>query len=260
MATILSIGKLDPRGFAGITRDVITATEHGVDTRSVATYCVSPEDGAFHPFAVSLVQAQLSHLLTPDVSCLKIGALVTAEMMDLIGDFIEQQVLPRHITIILEPVMTSARGKKMVMEPEAMRAYERRLFHRAHLLCPNISEAQRLTGLEIRDLESMRHAADMLMTLGNSAVLLTGGSLIGDVVFDIFASENGVLTYSSPRYGDRSPEGTGDALTAAIAANIALGLSLDEAVRQGREYTRKGIHDYATACLDSSPDSLQRGA
>ncbi len=249
MATILTIGKLDPRGYAGITRDVITATEHAVEARSVATYCVSPQDGEFFALSTPIVGSQLTQVLTPDVRCIKIGALVGADMMDLIGDFIEQEVLHHQIAIVLEPVMTSARSKRVVMDPTAMRAYERRLFHRATVLCPNISEAQRLTGLEIRDLESMRHAAEMLMTLGNSSVLLTGGSLIGDVVYDIFASDEGTLVLSSERYGDKAPEGTGDTLTAAIASNIAIGLSLSEAVTNAREYTRKRIHDtYKTTC------------
>lgn len=245
--TVLSIGKFDPRGVSGIQKEFQTVEALGGHVYAVATFCLAPSNPSeIFLMPAELVKVQLDGLIDETVGCIKIGNLVGADMMNVVANFVEGPA--KHLPLLLEPVMTSARAQKFLMDQESMQAYERRLFFHANLLCPNITEATRLTGIPIRDIEEMKHAAEMLLTLGNEAVLLTGGSMPGDTVYDIYVDLDGMHIYESPRLVKRTPEGTGSVLTAAISYHMAKGHRTRDAVERGRIYVQDLIRQYAEDC------------
>lgn len=249
--TVLSIGKFDPRGVSGIQKEFQTVEALGGHVYAVATFCLAPANPSeIFLMPPELVAVQLNGLIDASVGCIKIGNLVGAEMMNVVADFVEGPA--KHLPLLLEPVMTSSRAQKFLMDQESMQAYERRLFFHANLLCPNVTEARRLTGLPISNLDEMQHATEMLLTLGNEAVLLTGGSLPGDKVYDIYADLDGMHIYESSRMVKKTPEGTGSALTAAISYHMAKGHRTRDAVERGRIYVQDLIREYA----DANPEMM----
>jgi hydroxymethylpyrimidine/phosphomethylpyrimidine kinase len=253
--TVLTIGRLDPTGSSGILKDIRTITELGGYGRAVASFCLSPGGvRQVYPLPTELVCEQMSGLVDLSVKCIKIGNLVGSDMMDKVADFIEGP--GKNIPLILEPVMTSGRNLDMVLDHDAIQAFERRLFLHATILCPNITEAYRITGRWATDLESMIAIAQMLMTLGNKAVLLTGGSLAGDCVYDVFVDEDHEEIFSSQRVLAKSSAGTGDALTAAIACGLAQGKDLRHSVIGAREYVQKLIrHEFEEHDFSGRPQN-----
>lgn len=236
---VFSIGKFNPMGHSGLQRDLRTITQLGGKVRTVASFCLSPKQPKeIFRMPIELVSAQMRGVIDEDVGAIKIGSLFGAEIMNAIADFIEEGD-GKGIPLILEPVMSSSRNSKLTLDHEAVQAFERRLFFHADLLCPNLTEAFRLTGVPVTDLDSMRHVAEMLMTLGNKAVLLTGGSLGGEVIYDVFLSDDHEEIFEGPRYGGKAEEGTGDALTAAIAFGVASGKNLTQAVCDARAYVQE---------------------
>jgi hydroxymethylpyrimidine/phosphomethylpyrimidine kinase len=109
------------------------------------------------------------------------------------------------------------------------------------LITPNIPEAETLTGLEIHTVDDMRHAAEMLFTLGAPAVLVKGGHLAGNKSTDVLLSEDGEVVFESERINSRSTHGTGCTLASGIATGIAQGLSIPDAVARARTYLRAAI-------------------
>jgi hydroxymethylpyrimidine/phosphomethylpyrimidine kinase len=254
MGEILTIGRFDPRARTGVQRDLRTVTRLGGRARTIATYSICPDDPSqVLSIPVSIVEAQMKGIMDENVRCIKIGSLIGPEMMEMIADFIEKGE-GKGIPLILEPVMTSSRGARQVLDHTAVQAFERRLFFHADLLCPNLTEAYRLTGVRVVDLETMRYVAEMLMTLGNKAVLLTGGSLSGSEVYDVFMESDSQEVFSSPRLG-RSEAGSGDALTSAIAVGIACGKTLREAVVDARAYVQDVIKAYIARSAQSDDDA-----
>jgi hydroxymethylpyrimidine/phosphomethylpyrimidine kinase len=242
---VLTIGRLDSTGQSGILRDVSTIAEiGGGPSKAVASFCMSAvEPRQIFPLPIELVCQQINDLIDGSVACIKVGSLVGSDMMNKIADFIEGPA--KGIPLVLEPVISSGRKSGLVLDHEAIQAFERRLFFYASLLCPNLTEAYRITGVRVTDIESMRYVAQMLMTLGNRAVLLTGGSLAGDTIYDVFLDDDQEEVFETPRILYRSPEGTGDALTASIAHYIAQGLPVQQAVAEGRNYVRSKLEAIA---------------
>ncbi len=116
-----------------------------------------------------------------------------------------------------------AKGGHPLLAPEAVDTLKRRLLPLATVLTPNLPEAEALCGAPIRDLPTMRQAAEWLLTLGVPAVLLKGGHLPGDTVTDLLATPEGVHAFQSPRIATRHTHGTGCTLASAIAAGLAQG-------------------------------------
>jgi hydroxymethylpyrimidine/phosphomethylpyrimidine kinase len=134
-----------------------------------------------------------------------------------------------------------AKGGARLLDLTAVETLKRRLMPLATILTPNLPEAEVLSGMSIPDLPAMRHAAEALMTLGVPAVLLKGGHLDGPVVRDVLATEEGVEVFESPRIPTRHTHGTGCTLASAIAAGLAQGMGLREAVMRARAYVAAAI-------------------
>ena len=109
------------------------------------------------------------------------------------------------------------------------------------MLTPNLPEAEILCGRTIDSLAAMRDAAEGLLGLGCRAVLLKGGHLAGETVYDVLATASGSRDWQSPRIDSRHTHGTGCTLASAIAAGLAQGLGVEAAVERARDYVRRAI-------------------
>jgi hydroxymethylpyrimidine/phosphomethylpyrimidine kinase len=135
-----------------------------------------------------------------------------------------------------------AKGGASLLDKDAVDALVLRLLPLASLVTPNVPEAEALTGLKIRTQSDMERAADAILGLGPSAVLMKGGHLEGDTVLDLLRTADGAEhRFEGPRIISRSTHGTGCTLASAIAAGVAEGLTLAGAVGRARDYVVRGI-------------------
>ena len=142
--------------------------------------------------------------------------------------------------VILDPVAVATSGDTLLQE-DAVIALRETLLPLTDLVTPNVPEAELLTGLKIEDVDDLTKAGDMLLGRGVYAALMKGGHLDGKSIFDVLVSEEGANIMSGPRLRSRHTHGTGCTLASAVAANMALGLDLDEAVMRAREFVFEAI-------------------
>src|SRR5436305_593977 len=147
------------------------------------------------------------------------------------------------IPLVLDPVMV-AKGGAPLIEEGAIGALKRLLVPHAAVLTPNLPEAEILAGHAIIDVVAMREAADELRGLGCHAVLLKGGHLPGDTVYDVLATADGQRVWNSPRIDSRHTHGTGCTLASAIATGLAQGQTIEAAVERARTYVQRAIAIY----------------
>ena len=143
--------------------------------------------------------------------------------------------------LVVDPVLASGFGTPL-LDAEGRAAFAKHLLPMATLLTPNAPEAALLTGVEIRSLEGMQHAADRLLLMGPEAVLVKGGHVEGDTVFDLLRTADGVeRIFESPRLRGRPAHGTGCTLASAIAVGLAEGMTLEGAIQKARDYVYEAI-------------------
>ncbi len=137
--------------------------------------------------------------------------------------------------------LSIAKGGASLLEASAVSALKEVLIPLSALVTPNIPEAEVLTGRKIVDVEGQKAAADALLGLGADAVLVKGGHLSGDLIFDVLATQETIQVFSSPRIDTRHTHGTGCALASSIAALLAQGIDLTAAVAAARDYVHEAI-------------------
>ncbi|RTH19419.1 bifunctional hydroxymethylpyrimidine kinase/phosphomethylpyrimidine kinase [Thermus scotoductus] len=213
--------------------------------------------GVYGASALTLVTAQNTlgvqrvHLLPPElvyaqiqsvaedlpVHAAKTGALGSGEIVAAVAEAVARFGLR---PLVVDPVMVAKGGDPLLAE-EAVAALKKRLFPLADLITPNRLEAEALLGRPIRTLEEAKEAAQALLALGPKAVLLKGGHLEGEEAVDLLATREGVQAYAAPRVATRNTHGTGCTLSAAIAALLALGKPLAEAVAEAKAYLTRAL-------------------
>mgnify|MGYP003678757078 CR=1 FL=1 len=134
-----------------------------------------------------------------------------------------------------------AKGGASLLEGSAVAVLKEVLIPLATLVTPNLPEAEVLTGRKIADVEGQKAAADALLGHGCEAVLVKGGHLPGDLIFDVLATQETIHIFSSPRIDTRHTHGTGCTLASAIAALLAQGIELAAAVATARDYVHEAI-------------------
>jgi hydroxymethylpyrimidine/phosphomethylpyrimidine kinase len=147
---------------------------------------------------------------------------------------------PTGLPIVIDPVILAGTGARL-LAPGAMAMLTRVLLPVAALLTPNVPEAEVLAGMTIPDVAAMHRAADALLTLGVPAVLLKGGHMRGDTVFDLLATPDGVTVFEHPRLESRNTHGTGCTLASGIATGLAQGWSLHDSVERARRFVHAAI-------------------
>jgi hydroxymethylpyrimidine/phosphomethylpyrimidine kinase len=242
----LSIAGSDSSGGAGIQADLKTFTYFKVYAQTVVTSVVAEVPGkvlSIQPVEPRVIRDQLTlGLAHLPVAAIKTGMLYSGEIIDLICDLYESLSEDQRPYLIVDPVMIATSGDALV-EPGALERYKTRLFPLADLVTPNLDEAAAILMTKVDSLSRMREVAAELYREYNVPVLLKGGHLKSTQAVDLLIDSDGLHEFSEPYRLGVSTHGTGCTYSAAIAANLALGQPLREAVRVSKRYVTRAITD-----------------
>ena len=227
----------DSSGGAGIQADLKTFAALGVYGASVITALTAQNTrgvAAIHDVPASFVTKQIDAVYSDlGVAATKIGMLARAEIVSAVADGLRRF---GAANIVLDPVMVSTSGTRLA-SPDAAAAMKSELFPLALVVTPNLEEAAALLGEAVAaDEAAMARQASSLMRLGAAAVLVKGGHGAGSESVDILVDAAGVARFPAPRIATRNTHGTGCTLSSAIAAHLAKGLPLREAVSHAKAY------------------------
>ena len=241
MKTTLTIAGSDCSGGAGIQADIKAISANGVFAMSVITAITSQNTmGVFDVENVTpdMIKSQINAIFDDiNVDSIKIGMVSKIESIRAIGEALTS--ISKLPPIVLDPVMVSKSGYKLLSN-DAKETLIKELFPLATLVTPNLPEAEEILNIKIENLDDMRKAAIKILKLGCKSVLIKGGHLEGDST-DLFFDGNKFSYYKQERINVKHTHGTGCTLSSAIAANIAKGMELEEAIEEGKEYITKAI-------------------
>jgi hydroxymethylpyrimidine/phosphomethylpyrimidine kinase len=241
MRTALTIAGSDSGGGAGIQADLKTFAAHGVYGTSAIT-AVTAQNTVGVTGIVALeadfVTAQIE-AVAGDIAlhAVKTGMLATAAIVEAVAAAIEELDLP---LVVVDPVMVSKSGGRL-LEDDGVQALSTELLPRALVVTPNIPEAEVLSGRIIRSLDDAREAARRIHGMGSSAVIIKGGHATGDEVVDLLFDGHAFTEFRTPRINTRNTHGTGCTFASAVAANLALGHDLADAVGRAQQYVAGAI-------------------
>ena len=238
----LTIAGSDSGGGAGIQADLKAMSALGVYGASVITAVTAQNTRAVtavHGIPLNVVAAQIEAVLTDlDVSAIKIGMLATPEVIQTVAETIAGYDGP----VVLDPVMISKSGDTLLAQ-DAVQTLRDVLVPQATMLTPNLPEAACLLGTSDAESPDQMIAQGMaLCGLGARSVLMKGGHGRGDVCHDVLIDPSGVVAeFTATRRDTRNTHGTGCTLSSSIAAGLARGLGLTDAVAQAHEYLQGAI-------------------
>lgn len=240
MKKVLTIAGSDSSGGAGIQADLKTFSAHGVFGMSVITAVTAQNTQgvmAVQNIDVDIITKQIQAIFEDiNVDGVKIGMVSRSETIHAIASGLLHY---KAHNIVVDPVMISKSGYHL-LQKDAIEALISYLFPLATLLTPNIPEAEEISGIPIQNLKDMEEAARKIHGLGPRYVLLKGGHL-ENAATDILFDGNNFEHLVSPRIDTHHTHGTGCTLSAAIAANLARGYSIQEAVARGKKYIHTAI-------------------
>lgn len=238
----LTIAGSDSSGGAGIQADLKTFAALGVYGASVITALTAQNTQkvtAIHPVPPDFILAQMEAVFTDlDVRAVKIGMVGNEAAIAAVANGLSRWC---QAPIVVDPVMVSATGGAL-LEAGAEMALLTQLLPIATLLTPNLHEAARLLGAAPAvDEQMMAKQAELLIAFGPKSVLVKGGHAEGREAADIFCDGKRVFRLAAPRIATKNTHGTGCTLSSAIAAYLARGLSLPEALSQAKTYLTGAI-------------------
>jgi len=240
---VLIVAGSDSGGGAGLQGDVKTVTCLGSFASTAVTaltaqntrgvYGVMPVEPAFVARQMEVVLEDLG------ADCVKTGMLFSAAIIDAVARTLERRA--GGVPVVVDPVMVATSGA-VLLEADAQAMLKLRLVPMASVLTPNVPEAASLTGINIVDVDDLPRAADALLAMGAGAVVMKGGHLPGERVYDLLRTADGYERwFDGPRIASRNTHGTGCALASGIAAGLARGLRLEDAVAPARSYVAEAI-------------------
>jgi hydroxymethylpyrimidine/phosphomethylpyrimidine kinase len=239
---VLIVAGSDSGGGAGIQGDIKTVTMFGGYAATAITALTAQNtEGvkAIQDVPADFVRLQMEMVLDDiGADAIKTGMLNTAAIIEVVADVIQTKALA--VPVVVDPVMV-AKGGARLLAPEAETALIKRLLPLASIVTPNIPEAEALTGMEITRLAHMKVAAAKILEMGPAAVLLKGGHLEGDRLHDVLLGHNLYEVFDSERIPTTNTHGTGCTAASAIAAGLAEGRRLVDAVIAAREYVHRAI-------------------
>jgi hydroxymethylpyrimidine/phosphomethylpyrimidine kinase len=261
-ARVLTIAGSDSGGGAGIQADLKTFAALGCyGTTAITALTAQDTHGvaALHPVPADVVKAQIRAVVEDiGVDAVKLGMLHTREIVEVVAWAIDRYALPH---VVLDPVLAATSGDALAA-PSLVGAMVRELFPRVALVTPNLDEAARFLGRAVAGIDALDGTADALLALGARAVLLKGGHLAGDELVDVLAvagDGGGHRRHASPRIVSRNLHGTGCTLASAVAAHLALGHALPEAVVRARDFVRGAIAAGAGVATGTGNGPLNHG-
>jgi hydroxymethylpyrimidine/phosphomethylpyrimidine kinase len=237
----VTIAASDSSGGAGIQADLATFAAHGVYGATILTAGTAQSTRgvlAIEPFSTAFVTRQMDAVFTDlRPAAVKIGALYDAARVRAVA-----RGLARYgaRNVVLDPVLAATDGFPLLAARSA-RTLRASLFPLCDLVTPNLPEAEALSGIPIRDESDRRLAAGILADYGADAVLIKGGHGGGTKIRDLFFDGRRFRNLEHDRIRTRALHGTGCTLSAAIAANLALGSSMAEAVERAIRYLEQTL-------------------
>ena len=241
-ARVLSIAGSDSGGGAGIQADLKTFSALGCYGMTAITAITAQNTcgvTGIHGIPPEMLKAQIDAVVQDiGVDAVKIGMLHSPDVVHVVAEAIRTYQLPH---VVLDPVMVATSGDRLIAQ-ETVAVLVQELFPLAEVVTPNLDEAGWLLGRNIEGVEALELAAQDLLRLGARAALLKGGHLPGDWVVDVLAVQGGEHAkgqghrLQSQRIATHNGHGTGCTLSSAIAAQLALGQPLQQAVEQARAY------------------------
>jgi len=251
-AIAVTIAGSDSGGGAGIEGDLKTFSAlatYGACVITALTAQNTREVSGVYDIPADFITAQIDAVFSDlKVLAVKIGMVSRVAAIEAIAAGLDRHHAPN---IVLDPVMIAGTGARL-LAADAVEALRRGLVPRARIITPNLPEAAALLDEPIAQNEAeMRDQAERLLALGPSAVILKGGHAAGPESVDIFVDGACEIRLPAPRLEARNTHGTGCALSAAIAAGLARGLPLPEAVAEAKTFVTNAIR---------AADRLQIGA
>jgi hydroxymethylpyrimidine/phosphomethylpyrimidine kinase len=241
---VLTIAGSDNSGGAGLQADLKTFTTLGVYGTCAVTCVVAEHPGRvlnITPLPAARVGDQIRLVLEAfPIGAIKTGMLFSAEIIEAVEKALDAA---RAVPLVVDPVMVASTGR-VLMEKEAIRAL-RRFIARSDVVTPNRDEAALLWGHEIANLRDLQKAAvELARDFGRPAILAKGGHLKTGLAVDLLASPDGkVRRFTAKRIPGVDPHGTGCTYSAAIAAGLAQGLALEQAVARAKKFITRAIRN-----------------
>ncbi|MCS7285781.1 MAG: bifunctional hydroxymethylpyrimidine kinase/phosphomethylpyrimidine kinase [Anaerolineae bacterium] len=241
MKRALTIAGSDSGGGAGIQADLKTFSALGVYGMSVLTALTAQNTlgvQAVFELPPSFVAQQIDSVVTDiGVDAVKTGMLANSDIIHVVAEKVKEYRLPN---LVVDPVMRAKSGDPL-LRPEAQEALVKELLPLAMVVTPNLPEAEALVGFPVRTLEDMRRAAIAIHEMGPAWVVVKGGHLEGDISVDVLYNGKDWWEFTAPHINTRNTHGTGCTFASAIAAWLARGADVPEAVRLAKEYLTEAL-------------------
>lgn len=239
---VLIVAGSDSGGGAGIQADIKTVTALGGFAMTAVTALTAQNTEGVHGVIgidPSFIAQQMDVVLDDiGADAVKTGMLHNSAVIRTVAGMLADRAA--DTPLVLDPVMF-AKGGYALLEPDAMDALKGDLLPRAAVVTPNIPEAEAIADITIRTVSDMEIAAARIAEMGPAAVLVKGGHLEGSRLTDLLRCDGVVETFTDDRIETRHTHGTGCTLASAIAAGLAQGLALTDAVVRARAYVREAI-------------------
>ena len=239
---VLSIAGSDPGGGAGIQADLKTFAAlgcHGMAALTALTAQNTMGVSAVHLPPPTFVTEQIAMVFADiEVAAVKVGMLGSRAIVEAVAEVL---ALHRTVPVVLDPVLVATSGASLGDET-VIAAMRKSLFPLARLVTPNLAETERLAGVgRLTTNEEIETVAVRLKGTSRAAWLIKGGHGVGDTADDLLLDDEGPLWFSSPRVATANTHGTGCTLSSAIAASLAKGAPLREAVAQAKAYLDRAL-------------------
>lgn len=239
---VLIVAGSDSGGGAGIQADIKTVTALGGYAMTAVTALTAQNTEGVNGVIETppgFIAKQM-RLVLRDIGAdvIKIGMVPNEEAIEAVHYTYMEYA--EDVPIVLDPVMV-AKGGHPLIDRDAVHLVRQHFLLHCRIATPNLPEAEVLTGMEIRSLDDMKHAAEIMLTLGCQAVLLKGGHFPGETIYDILYDHDGMEVFEDRRIKTVHTHGTGCTLASAIAVSLAQKLSLRDAVVRARAYVRNAI-------------------
>jgi len=237
---LLSIAGFDPSCGAGIAADLKTFAAHNCyGVAAITALTVQSTQGVrdVHPTPSAVLRAQLDALAQDvPIAAVKVGMLANRANAAAVAEFLDSN---NFVHVVLDPVSRPTAGNAELLDAPGLKFVRDELLRRSTVLTPNIPEAEFLTGLEVKDVNGMKAAAQKLVEMGARAVIVTGGHL--EKPTDVLCEGSEVLTFGGDHVRSPNTHGSGCTFSSAIAAQLAGGLALRQAVILAKAYVTKAI-------------------
>jgi hydroxymethylpyrimidine/phosphomethylpyrimidine kinase len=238
---VLTIAGSDSGGGAGIQADLKAMSANGVFAMSVITAITAQnteEVTDVFELPPAIVAAQIDAIFDDfDVAAVKTGMLSSATLVEVVATMLKPQ---KVVNLVVDPVMIAKSGHPL-LKPDAIDAMQKQLFPLALIVTPNVHEAQQLSGIKIDTLADARRAAKVIYGFGCKHVLIKGGHLPAERATDLLYDGRFFNVFKGEFIDTPHTHGTGCTFASALAAQLARGKSVADAVQAAKTYVTEAI-------------------